>query len=111
MLNSYRFAGPPDTENPTTPTNLVGTAQNGTNRLEWINSDDNIGIDSYDIWRGTSSSNLIAYDSHPSISPYIDVFYVLGTRYYYEIRARDAAGNASGWSNQVNIRNFTQPIG
>jgi len=86
----------PDTESPTDPTNLV--ASNPTDvsiDLDWTASTDNIAVASYDIYvDGTNSYNSTT-----------NSFTVTGlnadTEYCFTIKAKDATGNESGFSNQA----------
>ncbi len=84
-------SGPPDTEAPTTPTNL--TASNITSNsatLTWTASTDNIGVTQYNI---SIDGNQVGTSSTPS-------FNVTGlspsTNYSASVTAQDAAGNVSG---------------
>lgn len=84
-------AGPPDTEAPTDPTNLV--ASNITNagaNLSWTASTDNIGVSQYTISIdgsvvGTSTTNSYTVTG---LAPL--------TNYTATVSAQDAAGNTSG---------------
>jgi endonuclease I len=86
----------PDTEAPTDPTNLI--ASNPTDQtinLNWTASTDNIAVSSYDIYvDGTNSFNTTN-----------TAFTVTGlsadTNYCFTIKAKDATGNESGFSNQA----------
>lgn len=84
----------PDTEPPTTPTNLVATATSSTSvQLTWTASTDNYGVAGYEVRRdggviGTSGTN--SYTDN-TCSP--------DTTYSYEVRAFDAVPNYSGWSS------------
>jgi hypothetical protein len=64
--------------------------------LSWNVSSDDIGVVAYDVMRGgvvIASSASTAYVDRPG----------RGT-FSYQVRARDAAGNASGWSAPVSVR-------
>ncbi len=87
----------PDTEAPSDPINLVASNPTDTTvDLDWTASTDNIAVTSYDIYidgsfafnTNSASSNTIA----SSLSP--------DTNYCFTVKARDAAGNESGFSNQ-----------
>lgn len=84
-----------DTQNPTDPTNL--TASNPTAhsiQLSWAASSDNIGVTSYDIYRdGTLSYNA-------TTNSFIADALNATTNYCFTIKAKDAAGNTSNFSNQ-----------
>ncbi|HLV13983.1 MAG TPA: endonuclease [Xanthomarina sp.] len=88
----------PDTEAPTTPLNLV--ASNPTDNsivLTWTASTDNIGVTSYDIY--VNNGQTSSYNTNNI------TFTVTGltaaTQYCFTIKAKDAAGNESSFSNQA----------
>jgi chitodextrinase len=95
---------PPDTEAPTTPSNLTGTAVSPTRiDLSWNTSTDNVGVAGYEVFRdgallttvtGTSLSDTTASPS---------------TTHNYEVRALDAAGNRSGFSNTATVTTPAPP--
>ncbi len=85
----------PDTEAPSNPTNLV--ASNPTNSsidLAWTAATDNIGVTTYDIYMdgnyAFSSNNTSA--TKTNLIPNIN--------FCFTVKAKDAAGNESGFSNQ-----------
>ncbi|MCB0462856.1 MAG: endonuclease [Flavobacteriaceae bacterium] len=85
----------PDTENPTDPTNLV--ASNPTDNsmdLIWTPSTDNIGVIGYDIYVGGSFNATTANTSYTVSGLNAE------TNYCFTVKAKDAAGNESGFSNQ-----------
>lgn len=85
----------PDTEDPTDPTNLV--ASNPTDNsmdLNWTASTDNIGVIGYDIY---VDGGLNASTANTS---YTFSGLTANTNYCFTIKAKDAAGNESGFSNQ-----------
>ena len=93
----------PDTAPPTSPTNLAATSPSQSSiSVSWTASTDNIGINHYLIERctGLSCSNFIQVGS-VSASPFTDSSLSASTGYSYHVRAVDAAGNMSGWSNVV----------
>ena len=86
----------PDTEAPTTPTNLIVTGStSSTISLSWTDSTDNIMVATYDIYldgtlKTSSASNSATVTGlNPS------------TTYTFYIKAKDAAGNTSSQSNTV----------
>ena len=86
--------GPPDTEPPTNPSNLVAsniTSSGAT--LDWNASTDNVGVDHYNI---SIDGNLVGTSTNTS-------FDVSGltelTLYSASVNAQDAAGNTSGNTN------------
>jgi len=85
----------PDTEDPTDPTNLV--ASNPTDNsmdLNWTASTDNIGVIGYDVY---VDGGLNASTANTS---YTVSGLTANTNYCFTIKAKDAAGNESGFSNQ-----------
>ena len=89
-----------DTENPSVPTAVSATAstQNQIN-ISWIASLDNVGVVAYPIERcqGAACTSFVEIAA-PAASPYADTGLNAGTTYRYRLRARDAAGNLSGYS-------------
>lgn len=91
-------AGSSDTVAPSAPTNLAasGTTQTTTN-LSWTASTDNVGVTGYDVYqngvfKATTASTSYAVTGLTAV-----------TAYSFHVRAKDAAGNASGNSNTVNV--------
>jgi hypothetical protein len=91
--------GATDTGPPTAPTNLGATAVSGTRvDLSWTASADDIGVAGYEIFREGSPLTTVgvatAY-SDTTVSPNLS--------YSYQVRAFDAVGNRSGFSNTANV--------
>ena len=89
---------PPDTESPTTPTNLIASNTTSfTTDLSWDASTDNVGVTGYDVYQDGGFIANVAGTSYP----------VTGlnssTTYAFYVIARDAAGNSSSASNTVNV--------
>ncbi|MFJ7059754.1 discoidin domain-containing protein [Streptomyces microflavus] len=86
-----------DTQAPTAPGALAFTEPStGQIRLTWQASTDNTGVTGYDVYannvlRGTVAGNVLTYTDTQSTSTTVSYF----------VRAKDAAGNASGNSNTV----------
>ncbi len=85
----------PDTQAPTTPTNLVATNPSDTTiQLNWTASTDNVAVTSYDIYMNA----VLAFNSTTN------AFTVTGltpnTNYCFTVLAKDAANNMSAQSNQ-----------
>jgi chitodextrinase len=94
---------------PSAPANLAGTATSSTQiNLNWTASTDNIGVTGYRIERctGSSCTNFaqLATSSSPTFS---NTGLLPGTTYGYRVRAADAAGNLSNYSNTVAITTLT----
>lgn len=90
-----------DTTPPSTPTNMVATAASSTQiNLTWTASTDNVGVTQYQIQRcqgaGCNSFAQVGTSATPSFP---DTGLQASTPYSYQVRALDAANNASGFSN------------
>ncbi|WP_250434444.1 endonuclease [Hanstruepera flava] len=85
----------PDTEAPTDPTNLVASnPTDNTIDLNWTASTDNVAVASYDIYvdgNNTFNTNTTSF-TVTGLTP--------DTNYCFTIKAKDATGNESGFSNQ-----------
>ncbi|WP_415376350.1 GEVED domain-containing protein [Patiriisocius sp. Uisw_017] len=87
-----------DTEVPTTPAALTGSNVTDTEvDLSWVASTDNTSVIGYDLFRDdvyfTTVSGIDITIS--GLSP--------NTAYAFKVRAKDAAGNLSGFSNTITI--------
>ena len=94
---------PPDTEPPTSPTNLSATSPSQSSiSVSWNPATDNVGVTGYIVERcqGSGCSNFTQVGT-PTSSPFTDSALTPNTFYNYHVRATDAAGNLSGWSNVV----------
>ncbi len=86
----------PDTEAPTTPTNLAVTGSTSSSiSLSWTASTDNIIVATYDIYLDGTLKTSSATNSATvtGLNP--------STTYTFYIKAKDAAGNISSQSNTV----------
>jgi hypothetical protein len=89
---------PSDTQAPSAPTNLTATAPSSTRAdLSWGASTDNIGVTGYEIFRSGAPLTTVTGTG------YADTTVSPGTTYTYQVRARDAAGNRSAFSNSANV--------
>ncbi|MEM7187617.1 MAG: GEVED domain-containing protein, partial [Bacteroidota bacterium] len=87
-----------DTQPPTAPTNL--TASNTTDTttdLDWDASTDNVGVTGYEVFLDGSSIGTVSGTAAnvTGLSP--------NTSYAFTVRAFDAAGNNSAFSNTANV--------
>lgn len=90
---------PADTQPPTVPANLVANATSSTTvSLSWDASTDNAGVAGYEIRRDGSIIGTSATNS------YGDTGLSAGVLYFYEVRAKDAVPNYSGWSAGKSVR-------
>jgi fibronectin type 3 domain-containing protein len=90
-----------DTTPPTTPTNLTATAASSAQiNLSWTASTDNVGVTGYKVERctGAACANF-AQIATPTAITFNDTGLAASTSYSYRVRAYDAAGNNSGYSN------------
>ncbi|SEH00163.1 Chitodextrinase [Nonomuraea solani] len=98
-----------DTSPPTAPAGLAasGTTSTGTT-LSWTAATDDTGVTGYDVLRapGASGGTFTQVGTSATTS-YGDTGLTPSTTYRYQVRARDAAGNASPVSNTAQVT--TQP--
>jgi YD repeat-containing protein len=95
----------PDTTPPTAPSNLTATAVSSTQiNLAWTASSDNVGVTGYRVERctgaGCSTYSQIATSTTTS---YYNTGLSLATSYSYRVRAVDAAGHLSTYSNIATV--------
>ena len=97
-----------DTTPPSAPTGLSASPGGSAVQLSWTASADNVGVTGYRIERcqGSGCSNFaqIGTSSGPS---YTDLGLTPSTSYGYRVRATDAAGNLSGYSNTATTTTTT----
>lgn len=87
----------PDTQAPTTPTNLVASnITTSSLQLNWTASTDNIGVSGYDVYMNGSLKTSVTSTS-ASITGL-----TAATSYSFYVKAKDAAGNASANSTTIN---------
>jgi endonuclease I len=86
-----------DDEDPTVPTNLVASNPTaGSIDLSWTESADNVAVISYDVYINT----VFSFNTgNPNTSTTV-VGLIPDTIYCFTIKARDAAGNTSQFSNE-----------
>jgi hypothetical protein len=95
----------PDTGPPTTPTGLSATVTSSEVSLTWSASADDTGVAGYEIRRdgvsiATTGPETSFTDS--SVSP--------ARTYTYDVRAKDAVGNWSGWSSPLQVTTLAGPL-
>jgi YVTN family beta-propeller protein len=100
-LTSLRSVTP--SQAPSTPTNLAASLSNGDPRLTWSASTDNVGVAGYIVYRSTNGGNGSEVARTSSLT-WTDTSARAGTRYTYNLRAYDAAGNQSSRTSLVSIR-------
>ncbi len=97
---------PTDAQPPSAPAGLTATASSPTSiDLNWSASTDNVGVTGYEVYRNGSLLTTKTATSHSdtTVSP--------GTEYSYQVRALDAAGNRSGFSNTATVTPTTPTSG
>jgi Galactose oxidase-like, Early set domain/Bacterial Ig domain/Fibronectin type III domain/Kelch motif len=116
QMVAFRAAGgstPVDTTPPTAPSNLKATAVNASQiALSWTASTDNVGVTAYLIERcqtsGCSNFAQIA-TSNGTATTFTNTGLTTSTTYSYRVRATDAAGNLSQYSNTATATTTATP--
>ncbi len=87
----------PDTEKPSRPTNLKGTAKHSSISLSWTPSTDNVRVSHYNIYQGDQliGTSSTAIYTVTNLTP--------ETRYSFSVEAVDTAGNRSLRSDTLMI--------
>ena len=101
---------PADTQAPTAPASLTATAASSSAiNLSWSASTDNKGVTGYRVERcqGSGCSNFVQTATSTGTT-YGDSGLSANTSYSYRVRATDAAGNLSGYSNTGSATTKTQ---
>ena len=90
-----------DTTPPTAPASLTATATSSSAiSLTWSPATDGVGVTGYRVERCQGvSCTTFAQIATPTGTSYSDSGRAAGTTYRYRVRASDAAGNLSGYSN------------
>ena len=99
----------PDTTSPSQPATLTATAVSGGEiDLSWGASTDNVGVIGYQVERCQGAScTSFAQIATPTATTYKDTTVAVGTSYSYRVRATDAAGNLSTYSNTTSATTQT----
>lgn len=88
-----------DTQAPTSPTNLAASNISAFGAdLSWTASTDNIGVTAYDVYVDGSVSQTVTSNSA------ILLGLTSNTVYEVNVKAKDASGNESGFSNTIQFR-------
>ncbi len=91
-----------DTQPPTVPTGLVGTALSTTSvKLDWAASTDNSGSVRYIVYTGNSAYQIVNQNS------FTDQYLTANTNYTYTVVAIDNAGNRSASSSPVTVKTLS----
>ena len=104
-------SGGGDTQAPSVPANLTAPSTTSTSiSLAWTASTDNVGVTGYQILRAPGASGgTFAQIATSTTNSYVNTGLTASTTFRYQVRAVDAAGNASAVSNTVTAA--TQPGG
>ncbi len=87
-----------DTQAPSTPSGLsASNVAETTLTLSWNASTDNVGVTGYDVYQGNSNLGSVTGTSANITG------LTANTAYSFRVKAKDAAGNESGFSNTVNV--------
>lgn len=97
--------GTTDTQAPTVPgTPVASGITTSSVNLSWSPSTDNVAVTGYDIFRAPGASGGTFASVGTSSTPsFAGTGLSANTSYRYQVRARDAAGNVSGFSGAVTV--------
>ncbi len=93
---STKLVSSSDTQAPTVPKNLTGTANGSDVRLDWTASTDNVGVTGYAVWQ-----NGVEVAQVPG--PTATVTGLTARTWYFQVQALDAAGNRSAKTASVAV--------
>src|SRR5581483_2454837 len=96
---------PPDTTLPSTPANLTASAISASQvNLSWSASTDNVGVVGYRVesCQGAGCTGFVQIAT-PAGTTYSNTGLLAATSYSYRVRAADAAGNLSLFSNVFSV--------
>ncbi len=95
-----------DTQAPTSPTGLAASNVAETSlTLTWTASTDNVGVTGYDLYQGNTNLGNVNGTSANVNS------LTANTAYQFRVKAKDAAGNESGFSSTVNVTTLSGSTG
>ncbi|UOZ02792.1 PQQ-dependent sugar dehydrogenase [Amycolatopsis sp. WQ 127309] len=94
----------PDTQAPSAPTKLTGSASGTTVTLNWTAATDNIGVRAYDVYRGGAKVGTVTGTATaPPATTFVDSGLAANTSYSYYVVARDAQANVSAPSASTTV--------
>jgi glucose/arabinose dehydrogenase len=94
----------PDTQAPSAPTKLTGSASGTTVTLNWTAATDNIGVRAYDVYRGGAKVGTVTGTATtPPATTFVDSGLAANTSYSYYVVARDAQANVSSPSASTTV--------
>ena len=108
---SATTAASSDTQPPTAPSGLAAAAASASQiNLTWTGSTDNVGVANYQVERcsGAGCSNFASRGATTGTA-YNDTGLAANTGYSYRVRAADAAGNLSSYSNIATATTMQSP--
>jgi mannan endo-1,4-beta-mannosidase len=113
IFGGTQTSGPPDTSPPTTPgTPTASNITSSSLTLNWAASTDNRGVARYEILRAPGASGgTFTQIGTSTTTTFGDSGLSAGSTYRYQVRARDAANNASGVSGTLTVQTSTAPTG
>ncbi|WP_438426397.1 GEVED domain-containing protein [Aquimarina macrocephali] len=98
IVNGYNAGSGGDTQAPSAPAGLSASNVTGTSvSLSWTAATDNVGVTGYDVYQGNSIATSVTGTSANITG------LTANTAYQFRVKAKDAAGNISGFSNTVNV--------
>ena len=101
---------PPDTIPPTAPASLGGSPASTQASLSWTASTDDVGVTAYSVERCTGAACTgFAEVGTPTGTSFNDTGLTAETVYNYRVRARDAFGNFSEYSNVIEVTTLETP--
>ncbi|WP_201298732.1 PxKF domain-containing protein [Microbacterium sp. 8M] len=95
----------PDSQAPTAPTGVQGAVSGGTASLQWSPSTDDVGVSGYDVLRdGVVAATVSSTTTSAQVTGLMP-----STHYTFQVRAKDAAGNAAT-SSGVTLTTAAAPV-
>ena len=93
----------PDTQAPSVPANLTSPTQTGSSiSLAWSASTDNVGVTGYQVLRAPGASGgTFTQIATATSNSFVNTGLAASTTFRYQVRAVDAAGNASALTNAI----------
>lgn len=110
--NTFITSAAPDTTAPTAPgTPTLTVLSSSQINLSWTASTDAVGVTGYRVERCSGSATCTTYTqiATPTTNSYSDTGLTASTIYRYRVRAVDAAGNLSAYSNASNATTQAPP--
>lgn len=106
VVNGYNPGnGGGDTQAPSAPSGLAASNVGATSvSLSWTPSTDNVAVTGYDVYQGNAIATSVTVTSATITG------LTANTAYQFKVKAKDAAGNISGFSNTVNVTTTTAGV-